>query len=190
VDFFIVRSAGALAIRGSIAIVLGLIALLVPGLTFLALTIAFGAYAFIDGVWALIAIFDQRTRLHRGWLVLEAIAGIFVGVFTAIWPRVAALNLTFLIAAWAIVTGVFKIINAIRLRKQIRHEALLILSGIASVIFGGILVWMPITGIIGMMWAVGIFGIAFGSMLLALSIRMHSWAEIPPTEAGATPRAA
>jgi uncharacterized membrane protein HdeD (DUF308 family) len=187
VDYLFVRSAGALAIRGAIAIVLGLFALIMPGLTFLALTIAFGVYAFIDGISALAAMFDRRTRLHRGWLAVEAIAGILVGIFTAIWPMIAAVNLALVIAAWAIITGIFKIVNAIRLRKQIRDEALLILSGIASVIFGGILAFMPLVGIVGLMWAVGIFGLVFGGLLVALSIRMQRWQEVPGAE---MPRAA
>ena len=186
-DYLFVRTAGALAIRGAIAIVLGLLALLMPGLTFLALTIAFGVYAFIDGLSALVEMFDRNTRLHRGWLAVEAIAGILVGIFTAIWPAVAAVNLALIIGLWAIVTGVFKIVNAIRLRKQIPREGLLILSGIASVILGTILVGRPLVGIIGMMWAVGIFGLVFGSLLVVLSIRMRYW---PEEHAAEVPRAA
>src|SRR5262249_27172647 len=186
----LVRSAGALAIRGAAAIVLGFFALLMPGPTYLILAIAFGAFAFIDGVSALIAMFDGRTRLHRGWLAVEAIAGILVGLFTAFSPGTVSLNLALVIAAWAIVTGVFKIVNAIRLRKLIRREVLLALSGVASIIFGGILASRPAAGIVGMMWAVGIFGLVFGSMLLALSIRMHRWGDVPGAEAETTRRAA
>jgi uncharacterized membrane protein HdeD (DUF308 family) len=190
VDYLFIRTAGGLAIRGAIAIVLGIVALMLPGPTFLALTFAFGLYAFVDGVSALTMLFDKRARLSRGWLLLEAIAGILVGIFTAIWPTIAALNLAFVVAAWAIVTGVFKIVNAFRLRKVIHREWLLILSGIASIIFGGILMVSPLIGVIGMMWAIGIFGLVFGAMLIGLSIRVRNSAEIRAADAGETPRAA
>src|SRR5256712_646402 len=127
VDYFIFTSPGAMIIRGAIAIILGIVALLLPGPTFLALTIAFGVFALLDGISALITFLDRHTRLGRGWLALEAVAGVLVGIITMIWPGIAALNLVLLIAAWALVTGALKIAAAIRLRKRIRREWLLVL---------------------------------------------------------------
>jgi len=190
VDYLFVKTPGALAIRGAIAIVLGLVALLMPGPTFLALAIAFGVYAFIDGLSALAAMFDKRTRLNRGWLAVEAIAGILVGIGTAISPGIMAINLVLVIALWAIVAGAFRIVNAIRLRKQINHEWLLILSGIASVVLGLILASSPFMGLVGLMWALGIYGLVVGGMLVALSVRMRSWLRTTAEEPGELPRAA
>jgi uncharacterized membrane protein HdeD (DUF308 family) len=86
---------------------------------------------------------------------------------------------------------VIKIAAAIRLRKQIRQEWLLALSGLLSVAFGGLLAVMPIPGIIGMMWAVGVYGLAFGTMLLVLSARLKRAGEPPAeVESQAPPRAA
>ena len=187
-DYLFVKSAGALAVRGAIAIVLGLFALLMPGMTFLALTIAFGIYALIDGISALVTIFDRHTHLDRGWLAVEAIAGILVGIFVAASPTVAAINLAWVIGFWAVVTGVIKIVNAIRLRKVIEHEGLLILSGLASVLFGAIVASMPAVGIVGMMWTVGIFGLLLGGLLLGLSFKLRRWET--PADKGTMPRAA
>jgi uncharacterized membrane protein HdeD (DUF308 family) len=188
-DYMLMKSAQAVAIRGAIAIVLGIVALAMPGPTFLALAIAFGLFAMIDGVVDLIALFDRRSRLNRGWLALEAVTGIGIGILTFRRPGMTALALTFLIAGWALVTGVMKIASAITLRKQIRHEWFLILSGLISILFGGLLAVMPGPGIIGLMWAVGIYGLVFGSMLIGLSIRLRHAGDQPVAQE-APPKAA
>jgi uncharacterized membrane protein HdeD (DUF308 family) len=135
-EYILMKSAEAIALRGAIAITLGIVCLLLPGPTFLALAIAFGTFAMIDGILSVVALFHRRTRLSKGWLALEAAAGIGIGIISFFSPGITALALTYLIAAWALVTGVTKIANAIRLRKQIRGEAWLILSGVISVAFG------------------------------------------------------
>ena len=172
-DYLWVRSADALAIRGAVAIILGLLALLLPGPTFLVLTIAFGTFAMIDGLLALVALFDRNRTMSRGWLALEAAAGILVGILALFRPGITALSLVYLIGAWAIVTGIFKIATAIRLRKRIQREWLLVLSGIVSIIFGGILALSPLPGIMGLMWALGIFGLVFGTMLVVAAFRLR-----------------
>jgi uncharacterized membrane protein HdeD (DUF308 family) len=188
-DYMLIKSPDAMAIRGAIAILLGIIALFLPGPTFLALAIAFGTFAFIDGLMDFFSLFDRRSRVNRGWVAVEAIAGIAVGVLTFWRPAKTVLALIYLIAAWALVTGVMKIAAAIRLRKQIRREWLLVLSGLISILFGGLLAMMPIPGIIGLMWAVGIYGLVFGSMLVALSFRLRRAGEVGAEEE-APPRAA
>jgi uncharacterized membrane protein HdeD (DUF308 family) len=191
-DYAFIKSPGAIAMRGAIAIVLGIVALAMPGPTFLALAIAFGSFAMIDGLMALIALFDRRTKLSRGWLAVEAVAGIGTGILTFWRPGMTALALTYLISAWALVTGVMKIAEAIRLRKHIRHEWLLVLSGIISILFGGLLAIMPVSGIIALMWAVGFYGLVLGGMLLALAIRLRHAGDLPEAaaEEQAPPRAA
>jgi uncharacterized membrane protein HdeD (DUF308 family) len=190
-DYLFLRSSHAVAVRGVIAIVLGVICVALPGPTFLALAIAFGAFAMIDGLMALFALFDRRVNLSRGWLAIEAFTGILVGIFTFMRPARTALALTYLIAAWALITGVMKIAEAIRLRKEIQHEWLLVLSGIVSILFGGLLATLPIPGIIGLMWAVGVYGLVFGGMLLALSLRLRRARDLRArAEADETPRRA
>jgi uncharacterized membrane protein HdeD (DUF308 family) len=174
-----------------IAITLGIVALLLPGPTVLAVTIAFGTYAITDGILALAALFHRRTRLSKGWLALEAATGIGAGVITFLWPGITAIALTYLIAAWALMTGVLKIAIAIRLRKQIRREWLLTLSGLVSIAFAGLLAVMPGPGIIAVMWAVGVFGVALGTTLVVLAVRLRRAGEAPAAvEREAPPRAA
>jgi uncharacterized membrane protein HdeD (DUF308 family) len=190
-DHLLIRSPEAIALRGAIAIVLGVVALMLPGPTFIGLAIAFGAFAMADGVLALIALFHRRTRLSKGWLALEAISGIGAGLITFLRPGITAMALIYLIAAWAIVTGGMKIAEAVRLRKQIRHEWLLILSGLVSVAFGVLLASMPLPGIVGVMWAIGIYAIVMGTMLVALSAGLRRAGETPSAEEPeARPRAA
>jgi uncharacterized membrane protein HdeD (DUF308 family) len=92
-------------------------------------------------------------------------------------PAVAVVNLVLIIGVWAIATGLFRIVNAIRLRKLIPNEGMLILSGIAALLFGGIVLWRPAASIVGMMWAVGIYGLVVGGLLLAFSIRLRGSVE-------------
>ena len=110
------QSPGTLAIRGIVALLFGILALLLPASAFLALVIAFGAFAFVDGVFALAAAINNSDRDGRGWLALEGIAGIIAGIVTFVWPGLTAVALIALVAAWALVTGIMKIVLAIRLR--------------------------------------------------------------------------
>jgi uncharacterized membrane protein HdeD (DUF308 family) len=190
-DHIIMKSPAAIALRGVIAIVLGVVALALPGPTFLALAIAFGTFAMADGVLSLVALFHRRTRLSKGWLALEAVSGIGAGLITFLSPGITALALVYLIAAWALVTGVMKIGEAIRLRKQLNHEWLLILTGLVSVAFGTLLALMPLQGIISVMWAVGIYAIVIGAMMVALSASLRRAGEARSAEEPeARPRAA
>jgi uncharacterized membrane protein HdeD (DUF308 family) len=189
-NYMVIKSPEAIALRGAIAIALGVIALGMPGLTFVALTIGFGAYAVIDGILALTALFHRRTRLDRGWLALEGVIGVTAGIVTLVWPGITALALIYVIAAWALATGATRIANAIRLRKQLRHEWLLILSGSVAVVFGILLATMPVPGIVGIMWAVGAFEVVFGILLVMLAARLRRVGEAATAEERREPRRA
>jgi uncharacterized membrane protein HdeD (DUF308 family) len=169
------RNWWAVGIRGLAALLFGLLAIIWPGITVLALLALFGAYALVDGVVALgTAFFGRRgAAADRGWLVVEGIAGIAAGIVTFVWPGVTALVLLWLIAAWAFVTGIFEIVAAVRLRREIRGEWLLILSGALSVLFGLVLVIWPATGALAVIYLIGIYAIVFGVVLLALAFRLR-----------------
>jgi uncharacterized membrane protein HdeD (DUF308 family) len=96
-----------LAVRGALAVVFGLAALIWPEITLRVLVLLFGFYAVVDGLLALAAVLvgGRLVSGRRGWLVFEGIVGIATGVFTFLWPGITALVLLYLIAAWAIVTG-------------------------------------------------------------------------------------
>src|SRR4051794_34974783 len=135
------RNWWALALRGLFAVLFGIAAFAWPGITLGALVLLYGAYAFVDGVFAIAAALAGRTEGLPWWaLLLEGVFGIAAGVIAFAWPGITALALLFLISAWAVVTGVFEIVAAVRLRKEIRGEWLLALSGVLSVLFGVALV--------------------------------------------------
>ncbi len=165
-----------LIVRGILAILFGLAAFLWPGITFLVLVLFFGAYAFVDGLFAVVSGLSHMGDSRRWWVfVLEGLAGMAVGILTYIWPQAASLALLYVIASWAIVTGVLEIVAAIRLRREIQNEWLLALGGAASIIMGLILVVQPAVGGLALIWAMGGYALFFGLMLILLGFRLKSW---------------
>jgi uncharacterized membrane protein HdeD (DUF308 family) len=168
------RNWWAVALRGVVALLYGVIALVWPGLTLEILVLFFGAYALVDGVFAIIAAFTNRTGHDRWWvLLLEGLVGIAAGIITFLRPGLTTFVLLYVIAFWAIVTGVLEIVAAIRLRKEIQGEWMLALSGIVSLIFGVLLLLFPATGALTVAWLIGIYAILFGVMLLSLGLRLR-----------------
>jgi uncharacterized membrane protein HdeD (DUF308 family) len=172
----------ALAIRGVIAIVFGILAFLMPGLTLGVFVLLFAAYAIVDGLSHVVTGIRQRTGDRPdGLMILGGIAGIVAGLIAAILPGITALFLLALIGAWAIVTGVAEIMAAYRLRKVIRGEWLLALDGFLSVAFG-LYVWIfPGAGAIAIVWLIAAFAIASGVILLMLAFRMRALAQGGPS---------
>jgi uncharacterized membrane protein HdeD (DUF308 family) len=164
-----------LIVRGIVAVLVGVVAFLWPGITIAALVAVFGAFALVDGVTNLILGFT-RTGQGRSWaMVIQGIAGVVAGVLTFLWPGVTALALLALIGAWAIVTGVLEIVAAIRLRRVVTGEWMLALAGVLSVIFGILLFLFPIPGAIGIAWGLGAYALATGIVLISLGIRLRSF---------------
>jgi uncharacterized membrane protein HdeD (DUF308 family) len=165
----------ALALRGAIAILFGLAALLRPEIALQALILLFGAYALVDGVFAIVGIFGgTRGGTPRWLLLIEGIAGILAGLIAFVLPGLTALLLLYLIAAWAIITGIFEIATAIRLRREIRGEWALIIGGALSVLFGVILIVVsPFAAIFSLVWLIGIYAVAFGILMLITAFQVR-----------------
>ena len=164
------RSRGALLLRGILAIIFGLIALFVPGIALLAIIVVFGAYAFIEGILAIVvAIQERRVLPHWGWLLLEGIAGIVLGIVAFAWPLETALILLFIVATWAIITGVMEIASAITVRSWLMG-----LAGILSVAFGILLFAHPGTGLLSVLWLLGIYSLMFGVILIVHAFQVRS----------------
>jgi uncharacterized membrane protein HdeD (DUF308 family) len=160
---------------GVAAILFGVLAFVWPGLTVLALVILFAAFAAVDGIFALVAAWRAAEGRRQWWpLALEGVAGIGVAVLTAVWPDATAFALLFLIAAWALATGVLEIWAAIRLRKVIQGEWLLALVGVASIVFAALIVIFPGEGAVGIVWAIGTYAVVFGVLLISLGLRLRS----------------
>jgi uncharacterized membrane protein HdeD (DUF308 family) len=136
---------------------------------------AIRAYVLVDGIFILAAIATgaQGTQQRREMLLLEGIASITAGVLTFVWPGITALALLYLIAAWALITGVLEVATAIRLRRAIRNEWLLGLSGVLSVLLAIVLVLMPGAGALAITWLIGWYAVLFGVLLLARAWRVR-----------------
>jgi uncharacterized membrane protein HdeD (DUF308 family) len=107
------------------------------------------------------------------WLVVVGLLGIAAGILTFVWPGITALVLILFIGAWALVTGIFEIIGAIRLRKEIDDEWMLILSGVLSVLFGLGVMILPGAGALALIWVIAIYAIIFGVLMIALALRLR-----------------
>jgi uncharacterized membrane protein HdeD (DUF308 family) len=162
-------------LRGLAGILFGIITFIAPAISLAALVLLFGAYAFADGVLSIVAAVRRRGEARWGMLLLEGVAGIAVGVLTLLLPGITALTLLYLIAAWAIVTGVLELIAAVRLRKEIKGEWLLALGGIASIAFGVLVALLPGAGALAIVIWIGAYALVFGVLLVVLSFRLRSW---------------
>lgn len=170
------RNWWVIALRGVIAILFGAFTIMNPGLSLAALVLLFGAYALVDGVFAVIAALTRRDEEPR-WvaLLLSGIVGIAIGILTFVMPALTAVAVLYLIAAWAVVRGIFEIAAAIRLRKAIRGELWLILAGVLSVLFGILLFARPGAGALALLLWIGVFAIVLGVFLVLLAFRIRGW---------------
>jgi uncharacterized membrane protein HdeD (DUF308 family) len=165
-----------LLLRGVAAIIFGLLALAWPGMTLLTLILFYGAFVLVDGVLAIVAAITGGTIAPRWWLAIVGLLGIAAGLLTFLMPGLTAIVLLYLIAGWAIATGAFQIVGAIRLRKEIDNEWYLILCGVVSVLFGVAMFMAPGAGALALIWVIGIYAIIIGALLVGLSFRLKKHA--------------
>ena len=185
---FFGRSWWILLLRGLLAVGLGLLAFTRPVWSLGAVVLAFGFYAMIEGTSALFAAaFGWRHREDRWLLVLEGLIGIAVGVLTLRTPAITAMLMIFFIAIWALATGVLRIVESMRLRRELRGEMWLALGGVASVIFALIVMMRPLAGAIAMVRVIGIYALFLGATEIMLSFRVRSAREIGHTRISEPP---
>jgi len=170
--FLMAKNWWAVALRGVCAILFGVLAWALPAAALGGLVLLWGAYAFADGVLAIVGAFSGASGRPWWVLALEGLVGLGAAAVTFFNPALTAIALLYLIAAWAIATGVLEIAAAIRLRKQIEGEFWLGLAGLASIAFGGLLMARPGAGALAVVWIIGAYAIVFGVMLVALGIRL------------------
>jgi uncharacterized membrane protein HdeD (DUF308 family) len=170
----------ALALRALAAILLGVIAFAMPGPTLAAIVIVFGIYAMTDGILAIIAaVRGIRKKERWGPMLFEGIVGIVAGGIAIFWPGIGALALTYLVAAWALVTGAFEIAAAIRLRKEIKGEWLLMLLGLLSIVLAVLVAVFPGAGALTIVFWLGAYALAYGVVSLVLALRVRTWTRAP-----------
>ena len=166
-------------LRGIFAIIFGVVLAWIwpakPAITLQVIVIFFGAYAFVDGILLVInALGGWRREQYHWLLLLEGLVGVGIGIITFVNPAVTAIALLFYIAVWSIATGVLEISSAIQLRKEARSEGWMILSGIASIVFGVLLMIFPGAGALGVIWLIATYAIVFGVLLVGLGFKLKS----------------
>ncbi len=160
-------------VRGLAAILFGLVAFTLPGMTVATLVIFFGAWALVGGIFALVGAFGA-SKTHRTWwiLLLQGLLGIAVGVLTFAQPAITALAILYYLAFWCLFTGLVEIVTAIRLRKEIQGEGWIMLAGALSVLFGLLLLARPGAGALALITVIGAYAVVFGIVLVMASFRL------------------
>ena len=159
-------------LRGLAAIVFGVLAFAWPGMTLGVLVLLFGVYAIIDGVLGLTAAL-RGDAPHRVVLGIEGVISVLAGIAAIAWPPITAFVLLYIIAFWAVVTGVLEVFAAIRMRQAITNELGLIIGGILSILFGIVLFVAPGAGALAVVFLIGAYAIIFGIALLGLAWRLR-----------------
>jgi uncharacterized membrane protein HdeD (DUF308 family) len=184
------RTWWAVALEGVAAILFGILAFIFPRTALLVMVALFGAYALVDGIFSIVMAAEGVAH-HQSWIwpALRGIAGIAAGIITFVWPGITALALLFIIAAWAVITGIFEIVAAIQLRRELTNEWLLILAGALSIIFGILLVIVdPGAGLLTLVLLVATYAVIVGALRIALAFRLHSLQQQIGGPSGPLPR--
>lgn len=172
------RNWWALALRGLAAVLFGLLTFFLPGITLVTLVLLFGAYALADGLFNIVAF--VRVASHHWALLLEGVIGIIAGILTFAWPAITAIVLLYVIAFWAMFTGIFEIVAGIHLRKAVANEWLLLVMGALSLLFGVFIMIAPGAGALAIALWIGAYALVFGVFLLALAFRLRSHRTLMP----------
>jgi uncharacterized membrane protein HdeD (DUF308 family) len=164
----------ALVLRGVMAILFAIITFAVPGITIAVLVTIFGFYALFDGVFAIVSTI-KAVQGHRRWgaFLFEGVVGILFGLYAIIFPIGAAAAFVTFVAVWAVFTGILEIMAAIRLRRHIQGEWILILVGVLSILLGSVLLAAPVSGAVFLVWVLASYGLIFGVLLITLGFRVR-----------------
>jgi uncharacterized membrane protein HdeD (DUF308 family) len=161
------------ALRGIIGILFGMAALAWTDITLEVLVVLFGAFVLADGIFAFATAVTDGLGLYGVWVMLEGITEIAVGIVTLVWPNITTFVLLYLIAACAIISGLFRVLAAIRLRKELASAGWLVLSGVLSMVVGVVFALHPTSGALALVWLMGVFAILCGIPLLVLAFRLR-----------------
>ncbi len=170
----------AIALRGVFAIVFGIVALVLPGATMLALVLLFAAYMLLDGIFAIVAGVRAIRRQDRwGWLIVEGVVDLIAGAIAVVWPLVTVIAFVLLLGAWAIVSGA--LLFGASFRLHIAHGRwLMALAGGISVVWGVLAILRPLTGAVALTWLLGGYALLFGAVLVALAFRLRGRRPLSP----------
>ncbi len=165
-------------VRGVAAIIFGIIAFTHPVMAAATLVLFFGAWVLIDGIFRIVGAIRDRSDSDWGWQLVIGILGVMVGLLTFHAPGITALALVIYIAAWALMIGATEIALAIKMRREIKGEWFLILMGLASIIFAGLLLWNPIAGAAALIWIIAWYAVIMGILAIIFGFRLRSLATL------------
>jgi uncharacterized membrane protein HdeD (DUF308 family) len=160
----------ALGLSGILAVASGVVILVWPGISLFALTILFGAWTLATGVVGLAAALSGATTQERGWLAVSSLLGIGVGAAVLLWPNISELALLYVIGAYAVALGLFAVIGAFYLPLDGGDTALLVLSGLVSVLFGIVMFAKPGAGALVTLALIAAFALVNGITELVVAI--------------------
>jgi len=182
---FVARHWWVFMVQGVLAVIFGILALAAPNLTGEALILLFAIWVTVDGILALIGSVGAAEAQEPWWpLVFTGILGIGIGVVTFKWPGVTVVALLALIAVWSILRGVMELVAAVRLRREIKGEFWLGLSGVLSILFGALVVAYPASGALAVVWIIGLYAVLFGATLIALGFKLRGFqSQLPSVHA-------
>lgn len=165
-------------VRGVLAVIFGVVALAWPGITVLALVTLFGAYVIVDGFFSVVHALRGEGSVRMS-LVVWGLLSVAAGIAVLVWPGITALVLIYVIAVWAILTGITEVVAAIAFRKEITNEWALALGGVLSVAIGVFMAIAPGSGAVALVWLIGVYAIALGIMLVAAGFELRRLAKPP-----------
>jgi uncharacterized membrane protein HdeD (DUF308 family) len=173
-----------LIVRGIVAILFGVLAIAWPGMTLILLVALFAAYALLGGAVSVWAAFKTRRIGRHWWLaLLLGIVSIVAGVYALVYPALTALVLVLVMGVNAMLTGALDIALAIRLRRVLRSQWLLVLGGIVSLVFGALVIAVPGAGALALVWLISLHAMLTGVLLLSLGLHIRRAAKEPATHA-------
>jgi uncharacterized membrane protein HdeD (DUF308 family) len=160
--------------RGIAAILFGVLTLVWPGLSLAVLVLLFGIFAVISGVSAIAAALRSREEQHWGVLLFEGILGVLAGAVALAWPGITALAFLFLIAGWALLTGILELVAPLSFPMSFGRSLLSVISGIVSIVFGILIAAQPAAGLLTVAWLIGVYAIIVGIMHLVVYFEARS----------------
>jgi len=160
--------------RGLAAILFGVLTLVWPGISLTVLVYLFGIFAVISGITAMSVALRSREEPHWGVMLFEGILGVLAGVVALIWPGITALAFLYLLAAWAIITGVLELVAPLSFPMSAGRGFLMAVSGILSIVFGVLIAAQPASGLLAVTWLIGVYAILFGIMYVVIYFEARS----------------
>ena len=160
--------------RGIVAVLFGILTLVWPKLSLTVLVLLFGIFAVVSGITAVAAALRNTREQGWGLLLFEGIVGILAGVVALVWPGITALAFLYLLAAWAIITGILEFIAPLSFPMSGGRAVLMVLAGVVSVVFGVLIAFQPASGLLAVVWLIGIYAIVIGVLYIVAYFESRS----------------